>query len=405
MTVDVLHSVNEIPADNWDALTQDLDIDADRGYLRFREHLESGQSLVVADSESGELSGALHGALTTHRTGLVSHPWKFVGSESVLRLAQDDPEAAQVLRTQRDLVGTEQSDPGEAEPVWQALDRRFGGCFVIRGFDSSELFLRSGLGGAEAEQVAGRLIRAAQSAALDHGAGAVAFPFVRPGDEVLRGALAEHGFQGGVVTAASAFHLNGCATYEEYLERLPSRRRRRYRQEERQILTSGLSTGEIDLITHAERIAELEAQTLAKHGGRPDPEVIRKARTLLAEELPDSVRVPAVERDGMLIACALHLLGRRSSLFMAYGCDYDTEDRGASYPWACFYQPIRMALEQGAELVRLGLEGFDAKVQRGAVVEAREMWIWVPEQAPAKQLGTLLDFLDARNTEYLQRFE
>jgi hypothetical protein len=64
-----------------------------------------------------------------------------------------------------------------------------------------------------------------------------------------------------------------------------------------------------------------------------------------------------------------------------------------------------MALEQGAELVRLGLEGFDAKVQRGAVVEAREMWIWVPEQAPAKQLGTLLDFLDARNTEYLQRFE
>jgi predicted N-acyltransferase len=405
MTVDVLHGVSDIAADDWDALTRDLDIDADRGYLRFREYLESGQSLVVTERGSGELRGALHGALTTSRTGMASHPWKFVGSPSVLRLAEDDPDAEQVHRTLRDLAGAGQSEAAEdAEPVWQVLDRRFGSCYVIRGFDSSELILRPRLDAVEAEQVTRRLIEKAQSAALEHGAGAVAFPFVRPGDKVLRGVMAEYGFRSGVVTAASAFHLNGCTTYEEYLEQLPSRRRRRYRQEERQLLTSGLSTGETDLLTHAERIARLEAQTLAKHGGRPDPAAIQRARTVLAEALPDAVRVPAVRRDGVLIACALHLLGRRSSLFMAYGCDYDVADRGPSYPWSCFYHPIRMAIEHGAETVRLGLEGFEAKAQRGAVPEEREMWIWTPDPEAGARVGALLEFLNARNTAYLARF-
>jgi predicted N-acyltransferase len=405
MATDVLQSVTEVPADDWDALTRALDVDADRGYLRFREYLGSGHGLVVTAREAGELRGALHGALTTPRTGMAGHPWKFIGSPSVLRLAEDDPDGEQVQRTRRELAGAGQTGSrGDAEPVWQALDRRLGGCYVVRGFDSSEVILHSGLDTAEAEQVTSRLIRAAQSAALDHGAGAVAFPFVRPGDRTLRGLLREHGFRAGVVTAASKFDLNGCDTYEEYLERLPSRRRRRYRQEEQRLLTSDLSTGEIDLVTHAERIAELEAQTLAKHGGSPDPRVIRQARALLAEELPDAVRVPAVERDGLLIACALHLLGRRSSLFMAYGCDYGIADRGTSYPWSCFYYPVRRAIERGAEAVRLGLEGYEAKTQRGAVVEGREMWVWVPQQAEAEQLGTLLDFLHARNTEYFRRF-
>ncbi|MDC0770842.1 GNAT family N-acetyltransferase [Streptomyces sp. HD] len=405
MTVDVLHSVSEIPADAWDAMAQELDIDADRGYLRFREYLESGQSVMVTARESGTLRGALHGALTTPRTGLASHPWKFIGSEAVLRLAEDDPDAEQARRTQRDLAGAQQpASATDAEPLWQILDRRFGSCYVIRGFDNSQVILEPGLDAVTAERVTGRLIQEAQSAALDHGAGAVVFPFVRPGDRMLRGVLAEQGFHGGVTTAASAFRLDGCSTYDQYLEALPSRRRRRYRQEERQLLASGLSTGEIDLVPNAGRIAELEAQTLARHGGRPDPEAIRRARTVLAEALPAAVRVPAVHRDDLLIACALHLLGRRSSLFMAYGCDYDVADRGPSYPWACFYHPIRMAVEHGAGTVRLGLEGFEAKTQRGAVVEAREMWIWVPDSGTGKQPGTLLDFLDARNTAYLRRY-
>ncbi|MEV5593645.1 GNAT family N-acetyltransferase [Streptomyces sp. NPDC052496] len=396
--------MSEIPPDAWDTLTQDLDIDADRGYLRFREYLEPGQNLVVTVRVSGTLRGALHGALTTARTGLASHPWKFIGSESVLRLAEDEPDAEGARRAHRDLAGSGQAAPADdAEPIWRVLDRRFGSCYVIRGFDSSEVILDPGLDAAAAEHVTGQLVQEARSAALNHGAGAVVFPYVRPGDQLLRGVLAEQGFHSAVTTAASAFHLHGRTTFDAYLEGLPSRRRRRYRQEEQQLLTSGLSTGEIDLVANAERIAVLEAQTLAKHGGQPDPEAIRRARTVLAEALPDAVRVPAVHRDGRLIACALHLLGRRSSLFMAYGCDYDVADRGPSYPWSCFYHPIRTAIERGAETVRLGLEGFEAKAQRGATVEEREMWVWVPESA-AEQPGVLLDFLHARNTAYLRRF-
>jgi predicted N-acyltransferase len=222
---------------------------------------------------------------------------------------------------------------------------------------------------------------------------------------LLRESLAEAGFRGGALTGASWIDVRGCGSYSEFLARMPTRRRRRYRLEEQELRqAAGFSVGEVSLADNAERVAVLEAQTLAKYGAQVDPEAIRQTRIELVSRLPDAVRISAVERDGQIIACAMHLQGHKSVLCLSYGCDYGVPDRSMSYPWAVFYHPVQMAIAHGADMVRLGLEGFEAKTMRGAVVEARELWVWTPDTTTLGRLGDLLDMVSARNTEYLARF-
>lgn len=207
------------------------------------------------------------------------------------------------------------------------------------------------------------------------------------------------------MTGASWIDVQGCGSYEDFLARLPSRRRRLYRVEEQRLRqVADFSVGEVNLMENAEQVAALEAQTLIKHGGQADPEAIRQSRIELASRLPDAVRISAVERDGRIIACAMRLQGMKSVLCLSYGCDYGVTDRSMSYPWTIIYHPVRMAIAAGAEAVRLGLEGFKAKSIRGALVEARELWVWTPDAVTLKRLGDMLDMVGDRNTGYLAQF-
>ncbi|MFI0815767.1 GNAT family N-acetyltransferase [Streptomyces sp. NPDC021098] len=409
----VLRSVDEVGSAEWEELTREADIDSSRGFLQFREYLEPGESvLITARSAAGGLRGALRGVLAVPGSGLTSDPWKFLGSEAVLRLGEGEDEgkdrADSLRRAQRSLVHAaagEPDAPGGAEPLWQVLTRGVGPCLVVREFDRSEVLCHPEAAPAESGDLVRKLVGAAQTEAVARGAGAVALPFVRPQDTALRAVLTEAGFRGGAMTGASEMRTGGCGDYEAFLDGLPSRRRRLYRLEERRLREApGLSAGEVDLVANVDRIAELEAATLVKHGGLADPEAIRRARIELAGRLPEAVRIPAVRKDGEIIACALHLHGRESVVFMTWGCDYGVEDRGASYPWAAFYYPIRTAIESGATTVRLGLEGFEAKARRGAVIEPRELWVWTPDTTALARLGDLLGLVDERNSAFLKRY-
>lgn len=406
--LNVQHSVDDVPVSEWAELTQDADLDFSRGFLQFREYLEPGESVLLAVRSAAQLRGALRGVMTVPESGLTSDPWKFVSTEAVLRLqaGEDEAEATRLRRAQRDLVRAAAGrDADRDAPPWQLLAKEVGPCFVVREFDRSELICHPETDRAETERLTAYLIRSAQTMAADRGAGAVAFPYVNPGDDLLRGALAEAGFRGGALTGASWIDVHGCSSYDDFLTRLPSRRRRRYRLEEQKLVqAAGFKTGEVNLTDNAERVAVLEAQTLGKYGSQVDPEEIRQTRLELARRLPDAVRISAVERDGQMIACAMHLQGPKSVLCLSYGCDYGIQDRSMSYSWALFYHPIQLAIAGGADQVRLGLEGFDAKARRGAVVEARELWVWTPQEATLGRLGDLLDLVGARNTEYLAQF-
>lgn len=399
-----LPGLTALDRQEWDELTRGADTDAGYDYLRFREYLEPGESRVVAVYDGRGLAGALHGAFTTPRTAMTSTPWKFLAADSALRLGGACARtAAEVRARHRELV-VAAGVPGDDGPLWQRLAARFGAALVVRGFDRSFVRCRAGASRGETGETTHVLVRAAQRAALEAGGGAVAFPFVDPGDGVLRAVLDACGFRRGVVTAASLFRTGGCDSYDAFLGTLPGRHRRRHRVERRRLAESGLVTGELDAAADAARMAELEAATLAKYGATPDVDAIRRARVELGTRQSHAVTVPAVERDGRVIACALHFVGRGSSLFLSYGCDYEVADRSTSYAWTAFYHPVDRAVAAGRGAVRLGFEGFEAKTQRGATVHPREMWVWVPGAGDAERLGALLEFLRRRNADYLERF-
>jgi hypothetical protein len=179
----ILRSVDDVPVSEWGELTQEADIDFSRGFLQFREYLEPGESVLLAVRSAGQLRGALRGVMTVPGSGLTSDPWKYVSTEAVLRLRDDEgeAEATRLRRVQRELIraAAGKDTDGDAA-LWQLLTRRVGPCFVVREFDRSELLFHPEADHAETERLAAELIRSAQTVALDKGAGAVAFPFLSP---------------------------------------------------------------------------------------------------------------------------------------------------------------------------------------------------------------------------------
>jgi hypothetical protein len=82
---------------------------------------------------------------------------------------------------------------------------------------------------------------------------------------------------------------------------------------------------------------------------------------------------------------------------LAYGCDYSVAEHRKAYPQLLCYEPIRFATSHGLTQVRLAFESFEAKLQRGARLETRQTWIWLPSQSAMRSLTRLLAFLSARN--------
>ncbi|HEV2638664.1 MAG TPA: peptidogalycan biosysnthesis protein [Actinocrinis sp.] len=400
----VLNSVDEVPAADWERLTRRSDIDSSRGFLRFREYLEPGRDLLLTASAEGELAAALRAVIAVPGSGFTSDPWKFLGSTAVLRAepGQDEAELKALHETHAGLI---RGGDGEDGPLWQTLTRRFGPCFVVREFDRSELWYAPELDPAARARATETLIAAAQRVAIAQGAGTVAFPYVPVSDPLLREALTAAGFQHGTLTGACTIDTRGCADYADFLSRLPSRRRRMFRLEEQRLADApDLDQGAVDLGANADRIAQLEVNTLLKYGGVADRDAIYEARIKLAEELPEAVRIAAVRRGGELIASAMHLVGRQSVVAMTYGADYGIEDRSSAYSWAIVYFPVRLAVEAKLDGVRMGFEGFRAKTVRGALVEPREMWLWTPDPAGRAELGELLGLVGARNDAYLSQY-
>jgi predicted N-acyltransferase len=386
----------------WAALDRAGDVDTSWACLRFREQVEPGASVVLTLDDATGVCAAACGVLTTPETALTSHPWKLLGSEQMLRIdgAQDgDAVRAEHAALVSRAVGGDHGD----DPV-ALLTRRLGPVLVIRGIDRSQVLLAAYLPDRDRRRATELLITGAQRHVMEGLAGAIAFPFVVPADELLAVSLASAGFQRLLITAVAGFDVGGHTSVEAFHASLPSSARRHHRREPAALAAAGLTITEIPLAEHADRVAALEAQNIAKYGGQPAPDRIAQARRMMAGLLGDAVRVGAVYRDDQLIACGLYLLGRSRCLSLSFGCDYTVADRATAYPCLTFYQPVARAIHERVPEVRLGFEGFQAKVQRGSRLVDREMWLWVPDSGCGERLEPLLRFVDGRTRKHLDKY-
>jgi len=390
----ICRSVGDIPADDWRALARG--VDQSRAYLTYRERLEPGDPVLVVIRDSAGPAAALHGSLTTPRTALFSHPWKMLSSDQFLRLSGEADADREPVRDHQRLLD-ELLGPG---PRLEGFAARIGEAMVLRGFDTSAALLRSGLS-EDAKLVATLiLLRRLQGLVREGAAGAIVLPFVHPADALLRRALAETGFCAGVLTGASVFDLSGTRSYEDFVATLPGRRRYRYRKEQQAFASAGMTTRTVMLEDHLERLADLEANNIERYGGTPDRTRLAAVRAEMAKLLGPAVRVPVAEIDGSIVACGIDLVDENSYLVLAYGCDYSVAEHQKAYPQLLCYDPIRFATSHGLTQVRLGFESFHAKVQRGARLETRETWIWLPSVSAMRPLTSLLAFLSTRTRAF-----
>lgn len=396
-TLATLASLADVDDAGWSRVNPAGAVDRGLPYLRFREYLEPGPSVVVTAADDRGTCGAVYATVTTPRSAMFSHPWKLLTGEQFARAGagDDGPRREQVRLAMA--VGGGTAGAGPAAHLTGAL----GEALVVRLFDSSDLLVAPDLGADRRAAVAAGLVAALQEEVARGAAGAVVFPHVHPGNDLLREALAGAGFVHGVVTAASVFEVPPVASYAELLASFRAGRRQRFVKEQEAFDAAGLTLATVTLPDHLDRLAELEAATTAAHGGTPDPAAIVRVRLRMVEMLGDAVRVPVAMADGTPVACGVHLVDAHDYFSLVYGCDYDHPRRSTAYMCLTYYEPIRFCIANGQRRLRLGFEAFEAKVLRGATVTPRETWVWVPDGDRREELSALLAFLDSRTRAHL----
>jgi uncharacterized protein len=157
-------------------------------------------------------------------------------------------------------------------------------------------------------------------------------------------------------------------SFEDYLARLPSFRRREIRREMRRFAEAGYTVTTESLGDCGEEVAELHSNLQRKYAGDAAAEPARESVRGQAELLAEHSLVFAARRDGRLVAFAL-AFPWQDRLFMRYtGEDYELGHGAFAYFNLTYYLPLQYACEHRFREVHLGLASLDAKTTRGAVL-------------------------------------
>jgi len=399
ITVSIHDTIGAIDAGEWDGLTSGA-IDQSHCYLSFRELVEPGDPVVAVAQAGGRAVAALHGSGTVAGTALFSHPWKMLASPQFLRASElGDPASAARSATHDSLLRRLCAGRGEG-PAWERLAAALGEVTVFRGFDTTSAALAPDLPGDQRTTAMLALLGALKNHAAAGVPQGIALPFVHPLDDALRAALASSGFCRGVLTGVTVFDTSGAGSLDEFQAAQPKGIRRRYRSDLAAFGSSGMSIRTVTVTGCLDRLVELEAANLERHGGTPDRARLAATRSSMARLLGQALRVIGIERDGSLVACGIDLVDDRNYLGLVYGCDYAEPDLPLAYRQLVCYEPVRYATSRGLGQVRMGFEAFEPKLYRGARLETREMWMWLADEAAMGSLADLLEFLSVRSMAY-----
>ncbi|MGE7989788.1 GNAT family N-acetyltransferase [Pseudomonas sp. NPDC089554] len=155
----------------------------------------------------------------------------------------------------------------------------------------------------------------------------------------------------------------GYRDFQDFLDTLSSRKRKQMRKEREQVAGQGidfqwLRGDELDE-TRWDFIYLCYANTYAVR--RRAPYLTREFFSLLAERMPEAVRVVVARQNGRDVAMALSLLGGDSLYGRYWGC-LDEFDR--LHFETCFYQGMDFAIDAGLQRFDAGAQG-EHKLIRG----------------------------------------
>jgi predicted N-acyltransferase len=265
-----------------------------------------------------------------------------------------------------DAMAAERERAGElAASLRPRLARRYPVAVCASPFTSE-----SGIvGTVDRPDVAAALLDGFAEVAASWGAAGTAVLFLaEPEHPALGAALRERGHAAGLMAARCHLDL-GWASFDDYVASLWRKRRWKVRNELRAFAASGLRVevaGGERLPELVDRLAPLFANLQRRYGHDAGVDAARATILWVWEHFAPLTRVILVTDAGRVVA--FHLLFSAGGTVYAYlvGQAYEPVAGGASpYFEAVFYEPIRLALAQGARRYDLGSEGYEAKLARG----------------------------------------
>jgi predicted N-acyltransferase len=206
--------------------------------------------------------------------------------------------------------------------------------------------------------LAPQLIAAAEAVVRSNGLSSAHATFIAP-DEVPMFEAA-----GWLIRTDSQFHWHneGYGSFDDFLARLSSRKRKTIRKERASAL-QGLTVEHVagDAIgeRHWDAFWRFYQDTGSRKWGRPY--LTRRFFSLIGERMADRILLIFALRDGERIAGALNLIGRDCLYGRYWGTTADIPNLHFEI---CYYQAIEAAIARGLERVEAGAQG-GHKLARG----------------------------------------
>lgn len=197
--------------------------------------------------------------------------------------------------------------------------------------------------------------------------------------ERCRRAIAEArpGAQALLLAPEASIEVRG-PSFEEHVTALPRRGlRRRTRSEVRDFRSGGYDVGRERFSECWEEAVPLLANVQARYGHSVDMEALRASLRRQAEIVGERGIVSTCRRNGRLVAFSLTYPWGHTLYDRMVGFDYEALSGHSEYFNLAFHQPLSVACDESLRYLHLGIEGYEAKVLRGA--ELQPLWAIFPD--------------------------
>jgi predicted N-acyltransferase len=208
------------------------------------------------------------------------------------------------------------------------------------------------------------LVQAAVEAARDRGAASVSFPYVDEARTLLRATLRDAGFAEFCSGWRCVFDVP--PAFADYLHQLSASRRSQVRREQRRLAESGVRfTASRLTAASASRLAPLEAQLVARHGGARTADELAAMLRALGEQMAERTVLFEAWAGAVLVGFTVFLRWQDRLHLANVGLDETWRTSLPLYFGLAFYEPIAFAVDLGVRLVDYGMGSQWAKVSRG----------------------------------------
>lgn len=235
-------------------------------------------------------------------------------------------------------------------------------CGAVRGY-SNRLLIRTGLDDTTRKQVLGRLVATVREIGQRDAARLIAFGYL-PAAQAKE--LVDQDRRLRAIFAESECFAGPLSSFDDYMATMRSHRRNQIKRQLRRFAETGLRIEQRRLREVLLPLADLIAAH-ERHHGVPctSQEIVDDFHLRISLGLEDRIRIFCAWQGEDLVGGTLLFVHGRTYYSREFAGDFQVPREAGVYFNCTFYEPMRVAYEDGMTEIHYGLAALDAKVWRG----------------------------------------